>query len=457
MLGRLDTRQKYCVQTVEAALGRHGDILQCPSRVVVIEKGQQSHKIGVRGVVTLVPPTLAQYKGSEFPPLLCREVAGKRTMPAHASNRAVSQLNGTHGEYTNSDDVKTSRKKLGGKPKKTVRRRRQSRRGRRVGLTHCANKYFQAVRDPFGVEAIGACVPTMPAFPSQKAHAFVRDVTVTVGTLGVGYIVWQPCLANDLVSVWATASNFAHVGIDFSSLATGVLPIVVSDSPYAADQLTGSVAPVTGRLVSAGMRCRYTGTELNRGGQVYAYATPDHSPIVQDVTQGITTTILGQYLETQIVHVRDSSLLAQLASANMRMSELDSVHSSLSISAFPWMSGRSLPSSVYPDSTMPGFPTFVMMFTGVPGNTFSVDLIQHAEYFGRPCENMQTPNHTDSIGFEKVTQAIGYAAQASGSGKTWISAIDEGLRKASNDLMEEIVPRALAGLTKMAMRSVKDF
>ena len=141
-------------------------------------------------------------------------------------------------------------------------------------LSECAARYACAIGAPFSAGAIGACVPSFPARPSFKVHSRING-TFSIGTAGVGYIGVAPCVSNSQRCIYYTGSTFTGTTLMVSG--TGVNAITNTSNPYAsgafvpASQATDAM---TARIISVGLRIRYTGTELNRGGIVYGLVHP---------------------------------------------------------------------------------------------------------------------------------------------------------------------------------------
>lgn len=139
-------------------------------------------------------------------------------------------------------------------------------------LSPCGEKYLDSLLDPFeGPE--DACVPNWPSFPSQKLRVFARGA-LNVGTAGMGYLVARGSSASDSASIHYSTSTYA--GTTIAVTGTGDAS-ANPNSPFAAADFVANAAQ---RLVSMGIRVRYTGTELNRGGAIYTLEHPEHSTLV---------------------------------------------------------------------------------------------------------------------------------------------------------------------------------
>lgn len=141
----------------------------------------------------------------------------------------------------------------------------------RPKLSMCAEEYVCALEDPFNCSAT-ACVPTYPSFPSRKMIAFAKG-TLTVGTAGVGFLFSNGTLANDQNAGWYTTSTFA--GTTLSTGAAGVNAISLNGD-YNNSAYGSTPGFIQSRMVGFGIRVRYTGTELNRSGEIRVLEEPFH-------------------------------------------------------------------------------------------------------------------------------------------------------------------------------------
>jgi len=142
--------------------------------------------------------------------------------------------------------------------------------------------YANALANPF--EATPAGIPVFPVVASQKIKCFVKNFMVTSSTNGQGFIIVRPhCLVtNDIDSVYATDNTFA--GTTIAVAGTGI-NAAVSNSPFTSANYSADETQF--RLVSIGIRWKYSGTELDRGGMSFALVPPDHRSMfgmtVQDI------------------------------------------------------------------------------------------------------------------------------------------------------------------------------
>lgn len=155
-------------------------------------------------------------------------------------------------------------------------------------LGHCAQKYAASLADPFSGPP-DACMPVTPACLSRKVRAFIRTQLVTSSTSGDGFATMQPLAANDGATAPGTTGTAAAYtssstyvgggGAGIPALNTATAGVIANNhnGDYATSAFSG--VGVQCRLVSMGMRLRYAGTELNRGGRIVFLEDPEHNTL----------------------------------------------------------------------------------------------------------------------------------------------------------------------------------
>lgn len=142
-------------------------------------------------------------------------------------------------------------------------------------LGNCAEKYGLSLMDPFEGPA-DACMPVTPAMNSRKMRPFVRGQLSTSSTTGFGFLIANMlAFANNVSTAWKSGATYA--GSTLAITGTGVT-VLTSNSDMASSAFGDGLANY--RLVSMGMRVRYRGSELNRGGRVVVLEEPDHAQLV---------------------------------------------------------------------------------------------------------------------------------------------------------------------------------
>lgn len=149
-----------------------------------------------------------------------------------------------------------------------------------VQVSEAAKLYLDAQLDPFTAEPCG--IPEYPSVRTQKFRVFIRG-TFNTGTTGVGFAQFAPraCVANDVACMYSSTSTYSSVATAISGAG---VTIDYSNAPFVSGSFSASSTSLQWRVVSAGLRVRYAGTELNRGGKIIGFSQPDH----------ITTNILDE-------------------------------------------------------------------------------------------------------------------------------------------------------------------
>jgi len=255
-----------------------------------------------------------------------------------------SQLNGSHGEWTESDDVAGKRGQRGGGGKKkrqssTVPNRRtphpnpkrafkkaargvareagigfaanfigaeaarggyqmiaRAMRPKTLSLSLVASRYLASFTTPFSTSVSQVNIPKTPATRSYKVTGFLRG-TGYIGTTGLGFVAIAPSLCNNRPCVFYSTSAFGMSTIapppndktfGNSALGAGQYPATsnMTNLPYTFDALTSFTtagqSDISGRIVSCSLRVYYTGTTLNESGQYLAYSDPDCVNVLGD-------------------------------------------------------------------------------------------------------------------------------------------------------------------------------
>lgn len=191
------------------------------------------------------------------------------------TNKALTIAEKDHKDLINlKRSIKRSNKP---KTQRTVKPRSQTRRPNDAfhkSVSHCALSYASALADPIGTPT-GACIPFGFPLPSQKVKVSARG-TFNLGTTGVGYAQWNPAFTNDTVAVITTqATSVGTVGTSPTSF-TNLVNTNLIKNVFTTAQMTNSVNPIGGRIVSGLLRIRYAGTEANRNGIVTTFEEPSH-------------------------------------------------------------------------------------------------------------------------------------------------------------------------------------
>lgn len=143
--------------------------------------------------------------------------------------------------------------------------------------SECAMMYGASLANPFTGPM--ACIPDYPVLKSRRVRYFVRGSFNVSTTSGVGGLVYTPegLVANDNPGVYFSAIANVNSTTPDPSLGTPNTPLsATSNSEFTTSEIGSSLSY---RVVSSGVRIRYIGTELNRGGQVICLAAPNHETL----------------------------------------------------------------------------------------------------------------------------------------------------------------------------------
>lgn len=305
-----------------------------------------------------------------------------------------------------------SRKKY--KPRAAPRRRLPA-----VKANECTVKYAVAVADPFNNFAHGACVPTYPSMPSQKATAVISG-TVKVATsnqaLKYAFVACSPCLANNLTQVVTSRQELANKFIDFRT-PRGVGANDYKTQGYVCAQLpcndvqltdgTSDYSPsFSGRIVSAGLRIRYIGTEKNNGGLIYGLSKGNHET-VQERTMTEWTVDQG------VVKIRPSYEWTTITCMGSHRDELEyGVFRNTNSTdhyrqmCYPLSGGRAVDNGGVAFDATHGAPIMGFQIDAATSDAqFEWEYIIHTEYIGKNTDRVKSANKTAPGGADLVVEA----------------------------------------------------
>jgi len=254
-------------------------------------------------------------------------------------------------------------------------------RGRKAGgqlsystMSECSKLYMKALCDPWGVRG-SPCVPDSITLPSYKVSFFARG-SLGIGASGAGFIVCCPYngMAGD--TPFGQVTTEVYSGTGFEPALSGVSNFY-SNSSYNATEfaLTGGMRR---RVVACGVRVRYVGPELTRGGRIIEYRHPTN----YNAPAGASAAVLLANRETEPVPVNREWHYAMWKPA---------IPDDLGYSASP--------------SAVQGYCLLVLIVGAPPGVTFEYDVIAHFELIGDAVPNL-TASHNDPLGMAVLSQGL---------------------------------------------------
>lgn len=354
--------------------------------------------------------------------------------PVEMEFAVVSDLNGSHGEYTNSDDVRGGGRGRG-------RRRPVARIPSQpaAGMSSCAMKYARAIADPFS-DITGACVPTFPSPDSQKVKVVTRTATVVIGTAGVGGVFLAPSAYTDRPYAACTTAQYSGNTLDMPlTEIPGDWALIYPSLPYTrAQSRASSEHGVSTRIVAMGAKIKYTGTQLDMGGEVAAFFDSNHAGVNTGVSMSEATR--RPYASYEAVD-RRMNLQIQTSCVNAH-------ETTFSDSEYPYSEAATSGATDY--AAIKNAACGLIMIVGKPGNTFNLELAMHVEYVGNFAAAGLTSTHTDSRGFELVQQASGQLAAATANNRTSSWTV---MQRLLRDAAAEVAPIAING-ARLVMRGI---
>jgi len=289
-------------------------------------------------------------------------------------------------------------------------------------VPECTRHYLLALTRPFDAPK-GACVPDMHAVPSRKFTKRLRFSAVT-GTSGYGFVAMSPSFtANDYLQVTLDSldsrvhmlaysnASYAANGISTNAIVApstnGVsqtsIPTPYTHASYteAATGLYQAGSDIKARVVGAGIRIKYSGTELNRGGTVYAVRSPDghtlHGRSFAELGALETTTVMevtGRKW-SEVNWVPCNSADYEYSRRGDTSNEHHGENSTTGTSTADWLDHFE--------------HNIGLAWSSTPGNTFQVEAVIHLEYTGSGIDSV-TPSHSDIQGMSDIRNNISFTA-----------------------------------------------
>lgn len=222
--------------------------------------------------------------------------------------------------------------------------------------------------------------------PSEKNKCFARGRLAT-GTANCGFILVAPgrLLVNDstatgTMGIAITGATYAGTQLT-NVLGTGVTA-VAANSPYP-EAFYGNAA-LKGRLVAAEVRVRYSGTELNRGGDAVVYCDPNHNSLsgltdaqlLSNAAAGRSFIAMEEWISCKyngVVDAGEETFLGTITSATVK-------------NANHCMA--------------------IMINSAVAGATFDFEVYAHFEVIGTAATTTLTKTVSDPIGHGAVNAAV---------------------------------------------------
>lgn len=253
-------------------------------------------------------------------------------------------------------------------------------------MSHCAAEYAASLGNPFsGPET--ACIPDFPALMTGRRRVWAKGTFSTStdpAASGFGFILADPfeATANDRNCVIVNApASVTNVMIGDPTGLPALVSVFKSNSEYTASNY--NIPGMQTRIVSAGLRIRYCGSELIRGGQVVGLHHPAHSNL-----DSYNITFLDQYKESGRFQVSRKSWTTLLYRP-VDTDDLDFVR----VLPVTWAAGT--------QTFYMGFAVQAADTSGANPQTFEFEFYVNYESQGAAISN-KMPSHVDPVGHGAV-------------------------------------------------------
>lgn len=248
-------------------------------------------------------------------------------------------------------------------------------------MSQCSKEYALALMDPWAV-TVPPCVPDNITLPSYKFNTQLKGV-MSVGTAGVGYVALDPYApfgaGLNVVYTIATYPNayFFPTGVTGNVTASNDSSFIVGDF----QPVGGAGAVKSARLVSTGMKMRYIGSEINRGGRIISARNNGNALFPSGA--GITAQVFLLNREAVSVPVsRDWHYVI-------------------------WRPALPTDLAYLPPAflTLPSQCMVLYVEGAVPGVSFEFEILSWWELIGLGLPGL-TKSHSDPLGFSAITSAL---------------------------------------------------
>lgn len=285
-------------------------------------------------------------------------------------------------------------------------------------VTPCLKKWFTCLTEPFSANSSGACIPAGANVPSARNFGYAR-FDALVGAGGFGFVAISPTACNDGTAFFLTNGayglNQVQICSSTNNLTPGVEGYSMLNNRFRSTTFYQPSAANPGasqRIVGGGVRCMYTGTNLNLSGLYYCYTTPTHQSVIEINNSGATTGSLGGMQECIIKPVTRSP--QEFPLYPVKESELDypGVNSATFETLYPWAAGVVMNAGftyTNANGVQCGTPTTLIMFSGEAGESFHFEIGIHFETIGPATEGMRLAADSDPVGVDRMMASLSSA------------------------------------------------
>jgi len=284
----------------------------------------------------------------------------------------------------------TKQKKTKAQPKRKQQRKKKQPPAKRVRfalpfqprLSECATHYALASYDPFTTIG-GACVPDNKTVPSNKFKWIERGTCLAGDTWGFVTLALTAPVASATYGNYS-GTSFANAGTDgWADADTGVSEPTFPATLPNAITIASSDTPLGSqwRMVAAGLRIRYIGTQDQLGGQYYLHSSTNNNTMYND-TITFNDIVSSQNTRVEVVDRNWHTICW----TPKQQSDFDYSESAY----YPANSSRMEP--------------IVIAFMSTDANQFAWEMVWHWEVVNNTATN-QSPSDSDPIGLAAVTSA----------------------------------------------------
>jgi hypothetical protein len=142
-------------------------------------------------------------------------------------------------------------------------------------------EFLHAKHQPWSAKPCG--LPTNPPLPSMKYKAWSQGTFSTSSnglSAGFGFIASRSAWVSDDWALTMSQADNRGSTVSTTALASQVTLSNHLNAPFATAAYTGAASGIESRLVGSGIRIRYIGTELNKGGVIIPFEHPQHETMV---------------------------------------------------------------------------------------------------------------------------------------------------------------------------------
>lgn len=306
-------------------------------------------------------------------------------------------MNPKSGKQKGKMPKKNKKNKNKGKGPKQNRAARPKAARPKIAMSTCARQYLLSILDPFDYAKI-PCMPDMSTILSRKVKVFSRGTLVTNSIAGLGFVVMNPFRA---ASNTSTANQQA---IRYTALTTyagstigTVIPTVgMAGSQPNAEYAISSTGQVAYRIISAGVRARWAGAEVSRGGRYIGIEEPAHYNL-----NAHSTTMLLNYDNARSVPITDSDWFSVIYTPKY---PLESTY--IDIANEPNFLTQVTQAITGPE-TGTGLPFClgILVESSVVSQLFHFECYVNMELIGDGVRG-KTPSESDPVGFAAVMNSI---------------------------------------------------